>query len=76
MHHQMAYNIDVVKTNVPEALEILVDSVLNPKFLPWEVDVAIKKMSEDIKSVKDNPQTVLLEVCTSFLCVNSVCPLG
>ena len=58
----MAYNIDVVKTNVPEALEILVDSVVNPKFLTWEVNAAINKMREDIKTVKDNPQTVLLEV--------------
>lgn len=59
---QMAYNIDVVKTNVPEALEILVDSVVNPKFVSWEVNAAINKMREDIKTVKDNPQTVLLEV--------------
>ncbi|CAL8469178.1 g8719 [Coccomyxa elongata] len=58
---QMAYNIDVVKTNVPEALEILVDSVVNPKFVSWEVNAAINKMREDIKTVKDNPQTVLLE---------------
>lgn len=62
---QMAYNIDVVKTNVPDALEILVDSVVNPKFLSWEVNAAIDKMREDIKSVKDNPQTVLLEVRAS-----------
>ena len=63
---QMAYNIDVVKTNVPEALEILVDSVVNPKFVSWEVNAAINKMREDIKTVKDNPQTVLLEVCGSL----------
>ena len=30
---QIVYNIDAVKTNVPEALEILADSVLNPAFL-------------------------------------------
>ena len=59
---QMAYNVDVVKTAVPEALEVLVDSVVNPKFLVWEVADAVAKMREDIKTVKDNPQTVLLEV--------------
>ena len=59
---QMAYNVDVAKTSVPEALEVLVDSVVNPKFLAWEVAAAVEKMREDIKSVKDNPQTVLMEV--------------
>jgi predicted Zn-dependent peptidase len=58
----MAYNIDVPKTNVPEALEILVDSVVNPKFLSWEVKDAVEKMKADLKAVKDNPQTLLMEV--------------
>ena len=58
----MAYNIDVPKTNVPEALEILVDSVVNPKFLSWEVKDAVEKMKTDLKAVKDNPQTLLMEV--------------
>ena len=58
----MAYNIDVPKTNVPEALEILVDSVVNPKFLSWEVKDAVEKMETDLKAVKDNPQTLLMEV--------------
>lgn len=34
---QMAYNIDTSKATVPEALEILTDAVLNPKFQSWEV---------------------------------------
>lgn len=33
----MAYNIDTSKVTVPEALEILADAVLNPKFQSWEV---------------------------------------
>ena len=39
------------------------DSVANPKFLAWEVKDAVAKMKGDIATVKDNPQTVLLEVC-------------
>jgi mitochondrial-processing peptidase subunit alpha len=58
----MAYNIDFVKTNLPEALEIVTDAVINPKFNPWEVDDQIKKLQADIKVIKDNPQTTLLEV--------------
>jgi processing peptidase subunit alpha len=57
----MAYNIDCVRTAVPEALEILTDSVLNPKFLPWEVADALAKMQEDLERFKDNPQSILLE---------------
>lgn len=33
----MAYNIDCTKASVPEALELLADAVLNPKFQSWEV---------------------------------------
>jgi predicted Zn-dependent peptidase len=33
----MAYNIDTSKASIPEALEILTDAVLNPKFQAWEV---------------------------------------
>ena len=66
---QMAYNVDVVKSNVPEALEILADSVLNPKFNAWEVKEQIKRLEADIKGLKDNPQAMVLEVCWQILCL-------
>ena len=59
---QIVYNIDAVKTNVPEALEILADSVLNPAFLNWEVRDALARLKEDLKEIEGNPQTMLLEV--------------
>lgn len=59
---QMAYTMDVVRNFVPEAMEVLADSVLNPRFFPWEVAQAVEKMREDIKQAKENPQSVLLEV--------------
>ena len=59
---QVAYNIDVVKTNVPEALEVLADAVLNPRFTTWEVAEQLVRLERDMKTLKDNPQTVLLEV--------------
>ncbi|KAK9811331.1 hypothetical protein WJX72_002016 [[Myrmecia] bisecta] len=58
---QMAYNIDCVKTNVPEALEVLADAVLNPKFDSWVVAEQLKKLEKDIKNIKENPQMALLE---------------
>lgn len=77
---QMAYNIDVPKTSVAEALEILVDSVVNPKFLAWEVKEAVEKMKGDLQTVKDNPQTLLMEVGhhpphnLTLRCVIADCP--
>ena len=59
---QIVYNIDAVKTNVSEALEILADSVLNPAFLNWEVRDALARLKEDLKEIEGNPQTMLLEV--------------
>ena len=59
---QMVYTVDAVKTNVAEALEVLADAVLNPKFNPWEVKEMIAKMKGDLENMKTNPQTVMLEV--------------
>ena len=62
---QMCYNIDVSKVAVPEALEIVADAVLNPKFQSWEVAEQVKKMEADIANLTDNPQTTLLEALHS-----------
>lgn len=58
---QMAYNIDTSKATVPEALEVLADAVLNPKFQAWEVAEQVRKMEADVKNLQANPQTTLLE---------------
>jgi processing peptidase subunit alpha len=58
---QMAYNIDTSKASVAEALEVLADAVLNPKFQSWEVAEQIKKMEKDLANLSDNPQTALIE---------------
>lgn len=78
---QIAYNIDVVKTNVPEALEVLADAVLNPRFTTWEVAEQMQKIEQDIKSLKENPQTVLLEGLHSVAFTGAlgrplICPEG
>lgn len=59
---QMSYVIDAANVNLPEALEILADAVLNPEFHPWEVQRATSKLEGDLKTLKDNPQSTLLEV--------------
>jgi len=34
---QMSYNIDCLRSQAPAALELLCDCVINPAFLPWEL---------------------------------------
>ena len=58
---QMVYTVDVVKTNVAEALELLADAVLNPKFQPWDVKAQKAKLEGDLKNIRDKPQTAVLE---------------
>ena len=65
---QMAYNIDVVKTNVPEALEVLLDAVANPAFHNWELQEQIKRLTKDIENAKNNPQSLLMEVSSFGSC--------
>lgn len=38
------------------------DAVLNPKFSAWDVKAAAARLEEDIKTLADNPQSLLLEV--------------
>ena len=59
---QMVYTVDVVKTNVAEALELLADAVFNPKFQPWDVKAQREKLVEDLKAFSSKPQTAILEV--------------
>lgn len=58
---QLVYVVDVAKVAVPEALEILTDAVLNPKFNLWEVRDAAERLEADIKALGAAPQQQLLE---------------
>ena len=59
---QMAYAVDVARPLVPEALELLSDAVLNPRFEAWEVDAARARLAADAAAMREgNPQGGLLE---------------
>lgn len=58
---QIVYALDTTKASIPEAVELLADAVLNPKFAPWEVKAAADKLEEDLKALEANPQATLLE---------------
>lgn len=62
---QMAYTGDVIKTYMPEMVELLVDSIRNPLFNGWEVKEQLQKVKAEIAEVANNPQSVLLEALHS-----------
>lgn len=58
---QMAYSIDVPRTQAAAALEILADAVVNPRLQAYEVKEAAEKLEADLKGLADNPQLALME---------------
>jgi len=58
---QMVYSIDGIRTNIPEMLEVVVDSALNSTFPSWEVADKLKSVEGELKQLEDNPQGLLLE---------------
>jgi len=59
---QMSYSADVLKTHLPEAVEILADVVLNTNYKNHEVKHELRKMFTQMKGVTSNPNAMLLEV--------------
>jgi hypothetical protein len=62
----MVYSADVVRSNTAEAVEVLADSVLNPKFNSWEVDEQVAKLKGDLKKFGSNHQNLITEVRFPF----------
>lgn len=58
---QMAYTIDGARHNLPEMVEVLVDSVINPKFQPWEIKEQVERIKEELTETEKNPQSYLME---------------
>ncbi|PKU79304.1 Mitochondrial-processing peptidase subunit alpha [Dendrobium catenatum] len=59
---QMAYIYDTLKAYIPEAVELLVDSIRNPLFLDFEVEEQVMNVKREIDEiVAKDPQQFLLE---------------
>ncbi|KAH6559619.1 hypothetical protein KP509_1Z000900 [Ceratopteris richardii] len=58
---QMAYTGDVIKTHMPEIVELLIDSVRNPVFYQWELKEQVAKVKAELVEIMNNPQSVLIE---------------
>ena len=62
---QLAYSADVIRSNTAEIVEILTDTVLNPKYNPWEVAEQIFRLKEDVKNFQTNHMGAMQEVICS-----------
>lgn len=58
----IAFSIDFVKLNSREAVEMLVDSVVNARYAYWEVRDSLDVVKEQLAEAVRNPSTVLSEV--------------
>lgn len=65
----MMYSVDVIRSNIAEAVEVLTDAVLNPKFNPWEVNEAVDKLKGDLTKFKGHHQNILTEVLLLLTCL-------
>ncbi|XP_068662709.1 mitochondrial-processing peptidase subunit alpha-like [Aristolochia californica] len=58
---QMAYSYDTLKSYLPEAVELLVDSIRNPTFLDSEVMEQVAKVKRESMEIANNPNQFLME---------------
>lgn len=57
----MAYTVDCLKTNLPEAVELLADSVMNPKLADFEVRDVAAALKAEMKDLAENPANLMME---------------
>ena len=62
---QLAVSLDVPASNVAEAVEILADCVVNPRFQQWMVDEEVTKLEAGHKALEANPHGLLLEAANT-----------
>lgn len=58
---QMAYTVDCLKTNLPEAIELLADTVMNPKLHDHEVADVATALKLEMAELAANPTNLLME---------------
>ncbi|KAL5999991.1 hypothetical protein ACLOJK_034668 [Asimina triloba] len=58
---QMGYTYDMLKTYIPEAVELLIDCIRNPVFVDSMVKEQVAKVKAEIRETLNNPQQFLLE---------------
>jgi len=56
------YQVDTLKSSVPQAVAMLAESVGRPKFLPWEVSDSAEMISAEIKELGNNHMALVQEL--------------
>ena len=67
--------VDALKEATPAAVELLADSVLKPKFLPWELEEERGALKMELDEAANNPQELLTEL-SNAAAFGSRTPLG
>jgi processing peptidase subunit alpha len=58
----MVYQVDTLKSSVPEVVEMLADGIFEPKLLPWEVEEQKEIIKMELEDAKKNPQQMLQDL--------------
>lgn len=79
----IVYQLDGLKSAVPDAVAMLAETTLSPKFLSWEVEEAHSVVKAELEELKQNPQALVQELVhtaaysrASPLGMPSMCPPG
>jgi processing peptidase subunit alpha len=77
------YQVDTLKNAVPDAVAMLAETTLAPKFLSWEVEEAHSAVKAELDELKQNPQALVQELThaaaygrSSPLGMPAMCPPG
>lgn len=60
--HTSALQADVLKESVPAVVDMLADTVLHPKFLPWELEEEKAAVKAELDAAAKNPQVPQTQV--------------
>merc|ERR1719197_1845533 len=69
------YQVDTLKSAVPDAVAMLAETTLNPKFLSWEVEEAHSAVKVELDELKQNHQALMQEL-THSAAYGRASPLG
>jgi processing peptidase subunit alpha len=58
----MVYQIDTLAESVPEAIEMLAETTVGPKLLPWEIDAQAPTIMQEVADLASNHQALLQEL--------------
>ena len=54
--------MDTLKSSVGEAVEMLAETTLSPKLLPWEMEQVSAAVKADVESLEHNPEALVQEL--------------